>query len=86
MVLPCHPYVEIGKYLKIMYTDEELKGHNLKSVLPKRTVEEEGRSRRPVTIAYLDTAEEYTRTQGQEETREPKWTWDKVREPTLLQR
>ena len=46
---------EIGKYLYIMYTRDELVKHRVISCIPKRQVDIDGTGRRPPTLAYLNT-------------------------------
>ena len=46
--------LDVAKYIKVMYTHEELKKHNVLSCMPRRQMDINGTCRRPVSIVYLD--------------------------------
>ena len=54
---------EMAKFLAIEYTREELVRGKVISCIPKRKVESDGTSRRPPTLAYLDS-NHYTRVRN----------------------
>ena len=77
---------EIGKYLYIMHTRDELVKHRVISCIPKRQVDIDGTARRAPTLAYLDN-ETYDRDMGGSvEKGIPKWNFEGVKKPSESQR
>ena len=77
---------EMAKFLAIEYTREELVSRKVISCIPKRQVECDGTSRRPPTLAYLDS-NHYTRVRnGRKEKDIPKWNWEGVKTPSKAQK
>ena len=65
-----------------MYSKDEQRKHQIISTVPARHVDLDGTSRRPITIAYLDS-DTYDRTiNRQVEKNIPKWNWTKVKQPS----
>ena len=77
---------EMLKYIAIMYTDDELRKHNLISVVPVRQTVIDGTDRGSPTIAFLDS-DIYTRVKhGVKELGVPKWSWKGIKLPSILQK
>ena len=76
----------ITRYIKVMYTDQEIKKYNVISCLPKRQSVIDGVKTRKVTIAYLDM-DTFTRTKnGITEKNVPKWNIFQRSQVTPLRR
>ena len=77
---------EIGMFLAVMYSKDELKRHKVISAIPRRQTELDGTSRGAPTIAYLDSNTYTRRRAGVEEKGVPKWEWSRTKQPTDKQR
>ena len=75
----------MAKYLYIMYSREVLVKCKIVSCIPKRQTEIDGTAKTKPTIAYLDS-DYYYKTVNGERVKTYKWNWDRVRNPSELQK
>ena len=76
----------MAKYIAITCDKETVRKHNLVSVIPRRQTEIDGTSRKRPSLAFLDT-DTYTRvSNGVSEKNVPKWNWEEIRSPSVLQK
>ena len=79
-------YVEIGKYIAILYGEAELRELNIISCIPNRNVVIEGRTRAKPGLAYLDK-DSYVRVEkGKDSKTMNNWSWKGKMTPTEAQR
>ena len=74
------------QYIAVIYSREEQVKQCIVSCIPERQVTIDGTERAKPTLAYLDNPK-YTRVvNGVSYAGTEKWVWDKVREPSNIQR